>query len=152
MHLLSTHSSSSIGSLTSCGDEEEMYSECEASSSFFNYQKAKFLHISCFTLNSESNWKIIASKLISRSPVLSKMLSVDELLVSLTLWHSHMCPGGWAETGRTKSVYWFAFSLWVKMTDLLSHTVMNGTKEIGRWGESPPNRLLDSFRRKDCTT
>lgn len=152
MHLHSTHSSSSIGSLTSCGDGEEMYLGCEAHSSFFNYQKAKVLHISPCTSNSESNWKNFASKLFSRSPVLSKMLSVDELLVSLTLWHSYMYPGGWTETGRTKSVYWFVSFLWVKMTGLLSHTLMNGTEEIGRWGESPSNCLLDCFRRKDCTT
>lgn len=38
------------------------------------------------------------------------------------------------------------------MTGLLSHTIMNDTKENGEQGESPPNCPLDCFRRKNCIT
>jgi len=38
------------------------------------------------------------------------------------------------------------------MAGFLSHTIMNGTKENGGQGESPPNCLLRGFRRKGCIT
>lgn len=38
------------------------------------------------------------------------------------------------------------------MTGLLSHTIVNGSKENDGQGESPPNCLLDSFKRKDFIT
>lgn len=112
------------------------------------------MHISPLTLSFKSNSKLFATKSLSRSLFLSKMSSVDGLLIHLIFWCPHKCSEGRTETGRTKSSFhfFFFFFLWVKLTGLLSHTIMNGTKEYGGQGESPPNYLLGCFRRKDYIT